>query len=117
MLLIKTQLTATRFTAPALSPATAQRIQAAANTFIPMRMGETSESVKVLQQALIDLGDARFNLASGATGVYSPETYQAVFNFQAAYHLQQDGEVGGETLGKLNDLYAAPGVIVASEVL
>jgi peptidoglycan hydrolase-like protein with peptidoglycan-binding domain len=109
--MVRTKLTLPRFTSD-LKPDAARRLQAAADTFIPMRRGERSEAVKALQQALIDVSkgekNPKFDIPDGATGFFGDQTFRAVFNFQGVKTLAKDGEVGGETLGKLQELLSKP---------
>jgi len=90
-----------RFTTPRISKATAQRIKEALNNSPVMALGERGEAVKVVQQALIDLGDVRIAIPDGATGYFGKQTFDAVVAFQKAGRLvSTNGQVGNETLGK-----------------
>jgi len=62
-----------------------------------LRMGESGEAVRVLQQRLTDLG----YWLTGADGNYGLTTQQAVMAFQKAEGLGRDGVAGPETLGRL----------------
>lgn len=64
-------------------------------------LGEASDDVKKIQQALEDAG---FTLAQfGVDGKYGSETEAAVKAFQEAKGLLADGIVGPETIAALND--------------
>src|SRR5262249_47960443 len=115
-------LKAPRFKTPVVDGRTAAALEAASTNFIPMKRGYTeTKAIVALQQALIDFdhqeaikaGDPRgdgqtgmYNPTGGANGVYDEETIRCVTNFQIKFHLQVDGEVGKQTLGKLDDLFS-----------
>ncbi len=71
-----------------------------------LREGARGESVRKVQQALIDTG---FMNPNGATGVYDRNTRIAVERFQREVGLGVDGAVGAETLGALAATAPAPG--------
>ena len=75
----------------------------------PMRAGERSDGVAVLQGALIDLGHSmpRSTYRTGAPdGIYGRETVDAVRAFQQKHKLSIDGSVGRETLTRLDQEHA-----------
>ena len=84
------------------------RLESAYDNDPAMRRGEQGEAVAKVQQALIDDG---FELPistkkTGAPdGIYGRETFRTVKEFQEKQDLSiQDGAVGRETLGKLDEL-------------
>lgn len=107
-----------RFQTPRISKAVAERLKKALNNRPALARPERHEAVKVLQQALIDLGDWRVLLPDGATGVYDMQTEDAVRAFQKAYKLvSHDGKAGNETLGRLDKLYSVPDPPADEDVL
>jgi N-acetylmuramoyl-L-alanine amidase len=77
-----------------------------ASTPIILSYGDEGETVKKVQQLLIDAG---MDLSEyGADGIYGMETTQAVRFFQAKYGLKVDGIVGPITLGKLRQVTNNP---------
>src|SRR5262245_45887049 len=88
-----------------------ERLQKAANNSPPLRAGETGEAVRLLQQALIDLGSPmpisvqRFG---SPDGIYGDETATRVREFQRKNRLSVDGIAGHDTLGKLDALLPNP---------
>src|SRR5262249_55427547 len=81
------------------------RLQSAANNNPVLRKVETSEGVKLLQQALIDLGFA-MPISTQKTGkpdgAYGDETAATVSQFQSLYELQADGIAGRDTPPRLD---------------
>ncbi len=71
-----------------------------------LSQGSKGESVKKVQQALLDMG---YNIPAGATGTFDKDTKAAVRNFQREMGIGQDGSVGKETLGALKQTAPAPG--------
>jgi len=72
-----------------------------------IKMGEKSERVRVIQQALLDLG---FAVPGGADGHAGDNFIVAVKNFQAGQKgLDPDGVVGRGTLDRLKAVAPAPG--------
>lgn len=68
--------------------------------------GAQGESVRKVQQALLDLG---YNLGpTGADGIYGDFTWNAVKQFKANEHLGWEwmGDVGPGTMGRLDKLFA-----------
>jgi peptidoglycan hydrolase-like protein with peptidoglycan-binding domain len=84
-----------------------KRLRAAATFGPPLRQGEISEGVEILQQALVDLG-FRMPISTRATGfldgIYGDETVAVVTMFQARNGLQRDGVAGKNTLRRLDAL-------------
>lgn len=82
------------------------RFDAAANNSPPMKKGEAGEPVRVLQQALIELGHpmpVSTKKYGSPDGIYGDETKEAVKAFQRKNGLahEADGQVGRNTLAKL----------------
>lgn len=66
-----------------------------------LKKGMEGEDVRDLQQALIRLG---FSCGKwGADGEFGTSTRNAVIAFQTANGLEADGEIGAQTLAKLNE--------------
>lgn len=73
------------------------------------------DAVRLLQQALIDLGFAmprstRRN--GGPDGIYGQETAACVRQFQQRHALSVDGTAGRQTLGRLDQLFSGTGPVV-----
>lgn len=71
-------------------------------TTISKQKNQRGDHVKFLQEALLSL---RFNLPSGADGVYGNETTNAVRKFQQQSNMhpsEQDGIIGSKTIGVLD---------------
>lgn len=90
-----------------------QRLQRAAENSPPINVGEKGEAVRLVQQALIDLGfpmplsTRRFG---SPDGVYGQETIKQAKAFQIKFHLSPDGGTGRQTMGKLDELLPSAGV-------
>lgn len=85
------------------------RLQAAANNRPPMRIGERGASVKILQQALMDLGfpmSISTRQQGRPDGIYGSETMSTVRKFQIMHRLKADGIAGRQTLLKLDQMFA-----------
>ena len=86
------------------------RLEDAYDNSPAMRWGEEGDPVKKVQQGLIDDGFA-MPISTEQTGepdgIFGSETFSVVKKFQAKYSLSQDGAVGRETMGKLDELAAA----------
>ena len=83
------------------------RLQRAASNNPPLRSGETGEAVRILQQALIDLGFAlpvSTKRYGSPDGIFGSETAGAVRQFQSRHRLASDGAAGHDTLAKLDAL-------------
>jgi peptidoglycan hydrolase-like protein with peptidoglycan-binding domain len=80
----------------------------AATGHVPLKIGETGNSVRCLQVVLLTLGyDLPISTKNGATlgdGIFGQETYGAVVQFQADNNLATDGIVGPQTLGCMDQL-------------
>lgn len=85
------------------------RLEAAGRNSPPMRAGERSDGVVVLQGALIDLGfpmpksTARTGVPDG---IYGRETIDAVRAFQRQQGLAVDGSAGRQTITRLDHVHA-----------
>jgi peptidoglycan hydrolase-like protein with peptidoglycan-binding domain len=84
-------------------------LRLAANNQPSLKVGARGEAVKILQQALIDLGFAmpRSNTGGFPDGIYGSETEATVKAFQRANALSADGIAGRDTLLRLDQIYAA----------
>lgn len=86
------------------------RLQKVAENQPSMGTGETSEGVKLVQQAFLDLGFAMpkstNNGKSGPDGIFGSETRATAIEFQKRHKLSPDGVVGKQTMTKLDDLFA-----------
>lgn len=76
-----------------------------------MRLGDKNDSVKSMQQTLINLG----YLSGTADGVFGSLTYRALKEFQKANALYADGVAGSKTIAALNSANGAPSVTTAPE--
>lgn len=86
------------------------RLQKAANNNPALAIGETSEGVRALQQAFIDLGypmpkSTKFGWGP-PDGIFGSETNAVTKQFQKQWMLTVDGVAGKQTLTKLDDLFA-----------
>lgn len=89
-----------------------QRLQQASENNPPLKTGETGEAVRLIQQALIELGFAlpqSTKQHGSPDGVYGEETFEAVKQFQAKHGLKAEGWVGRNTLAKLEELLPGAG--------
>lgn len=68
--------------------------------------GSKGESVKKVQQSLVDMG---YSIPGGASGTYDKDTKAAVTHFQREMGIGKDGSIGKETLGALKQAAPAPG--------
>lgn len=88
------------------------RLENAARNRPPLRRGDTGQPVRLIQQALIDLGyplpisTRKYN---SPDGVYGGETKTKVRAFQRRVHLNPDGEVGRNTMARLDALLPGAG--------
>ncbi len=89
------------------------RIVAASNNSPTMRSGERGDPVKVIQQALVDLGYAmpRSTTPGGLDGIFGQETAARVRTFQADNNLGADGIVGRNTVTALDHFLTTGGGI------
>jgi hypothetical protein len=88
-----------------------QRLEDAYDNNPAMSSG-SGEAVKIIQQALLDLGYA-MPVSTSSTGepdgIYGSETRKIVKQFQIDQQLpDKDGVVGRQTLGRLDELFGAP---------
>ncbi len=85
------------------------RLQTAFDNEPPMRRGEEGEAVALVQQVLLDDGysmpRSTENGMAASDGVFGRETQQTVRWFQRKYDLSVDGNVGRETLQKMDELF------------
>lgn len=71
-----------------------------------LAVGSKGESVKKVQQTLLDMG---YDIPAGASGTYDKDTKSAVLHFQREMGIGKDGSIGQETLGALKQAAPAPG--------
>ena len=85
------------------------RLQTAENNAPPLRRDERSDGVRVLQQALIDLGFAMPKSKPRHTaepdGIFGGETAATVTSFQRRQRLKPDGIAGRLTLRRLDQIF------------
>ena len=84
-------------------PAAEAAAATAAPVFETLRKGDKGEGVRLMQEALINLG----YLSGKSDGTYGDGTVQAVRAFQKANGLTVDGTAGNDTLQKLYSVDAA----------
>jgi len=99
---------------PLQSPrfANVPRLQKASSNTPPVAFGETGEPVRILQQALIDLGFPlpKSTLKFGSPdGSFGSETLAGFKAMQAKHQLLPDGIVGAKTMAKLDQLLPSAG--------
>ena len=99
---------------PLMSPRLAgnARLQAASANKPPLRQGEKSDGVVLLQELLIEFG-ARMPRSTGngmkhPDGIYGQETTRAVMDFQSRHGLMRDGVAGQQTLTTMDALLLRP---------
>lgn len=88
------------------------RLQRASEDRPALNAGEHGEAVRLVQQALIDLGFAMpisTRKFGSPDGVYGHETVARVREFQTKFHLRVDGSTGRHTMAKLDELLPAAG--------
>jgi peptidoglycan hydrolase-like protein with peptidoglycan-binding domain len=87
------------------------QLERASRNSPPLIQGSAGDGVKLLQQALLDLGFSMpvttGNGSKSPDGIYGPETFSAVRQFQAQMGLTLDGIAGRETVQSLDSLYIA----------
>jgi peptidoglycan hydrolase-like protein with peptidoglycan-binding domain len=91
--------------------ANSDRLQRAADNRPPLRQGEEDEAVRLVQQALIELGfpmPVSTHRFGSPDGKYGGETSARVRDFQIRYHLSADGVAGRNTMAKLDELLPGP---------
>ncbi len=93
------------------------RLQKAADNNPPVGTGETSEAVRIIQMALVDLGfPMPITTNAGQKlpdGIFGSETARTVRAFQAANGLSADGVVGRDTMNRLESLTIASTTVQA----
>lgn len=68
-----------------------------------IRKGTTGLHIEKIQQGIIDLG---FDLSKfGMDGIFGSETERGIIDFQRKFDLQDDGVIGEETMGTLDDIH------------
>jgi len=83
------------------------RLQSAGQSSPVMKYGEKGYAVRLLQQALIDQGiplPKSTEKHGTPDGDYGSETKAKVKVFQRKHHLDDDGRVGTDTMGKLDEV-------------
>lgn len=83
------------------------RFQTAVMNAPPMRQGESGPAVRVLQQALFDLGaQLPGSFRNGDfDGIFGPETAKVLRAFQARHGLTVDGIAGRQTISALDGIF------------
>ncbi len=84
-----------------------QRLQNAFDNNPPLKIGESGDAVRLVQEGLVADGFAmpRSTKPTGEMdGGFGEETFAVVKEFQAKHLLSMDGIVGRETMGKLDEL-------------
>ncbi len=84
-----------------------QRLQKAYDNDPPLKIGESGDAVRLVQEGLVADGFAmpRSTKPTGEMdGGFGEETFAVVKKFQAKHLLSVDGIVGRETMGKLDEL-------------
>jgi peptidoglycan hydrolase-like protein with peptidoglycan-binding domain len=86
-------------------------LEAAYDNSPALRKGRRSESVKKVQQALVDDGfPMPVSTKTGSPdGIFGRETRDTVTAFQDKYGLDNDGAIGRQTMGKLDELAGGAG--------
>lgn len=87
------------------------RLQAVSENNPVMRKRETGEAVRLVQQALIDLGypmPVSTRRHGSPDGIYGTETHAKVYAFQVAQRIGRDGIVGRNTMARLDTLLPNP---------
>jgi peptidoglycan hydrolase-like protein with peptidoglycan-binding domain len=84
------------------------QLQKASDNNPPLKRGATGQAVITVQLALLDLGfDLPITTGHGSKlpdGIFGQETDRVVRQFQQTFGLAVDGEVGRQTLQKLEQL-------------
>lgn len=85
-------------------------LQKASNNQPSLHQGAHGDGVAILQRALMDLG---FPMPKSVAklgrpdGIYGPETFAAVQQFQMSQAMEADGITGRDTLARLEQIFAA----------
>lgn len=69
------------------------------NGHTTIRRGATGDAVRLVQRALIDLGES---MPAGPDGSFGSQTQAAVIHYQTARGLVPDGIVGRSTMSRLD---------------
>lgn len=85
-----------------------ERLRSAATNAPPLRQGESSDGVRLLQEALVDLGHEmpRSEEVDQFDGIYGPETTATVRDFQKKHGLVADGIAGAHTLEEMDKIFS-----------
>lgn len=95
-----------------------ERLEKAFDNNPAMRYGESGDPAKKIQQALIDDGfemPISTKKTGAPDGIYGSETISTVKKFQRKYTLGDDGVVGRQTLGKMDELYSGPSPLIPED--
>ena len=88
-----------------------QQLQRAAENRPPLRRGFAGQSVRLLQQALMDSGftlPASTSRHNSPDGLYGRETFEEVKAYQRRHTLSVDGIAGRQTLNQMDSLLRGP---------
>lgn len=73
---------------------------------VVLSRGSSGERVELLQQYLNAISEVYTDVPSvDVIGIFGPQTYNSVFEFQGLFALEQDGIVGADTWQMLLDVY------------
>ena len=89
-----------------------QQLQKAAANSPPLRVGDTGQGVRLVQQALTDLGydlPISYKRYGSPDGIYGGETKAKIKSFQTKHGLSHDGIAGKDTMHKLDELLPGAG--------
>jgi hypothetical protein len=89
-----------------------ERLRRASENRPPLERYETGEPVRLIQQALVDLGFAlpiSYRKFGSPDGIFGSETVAKVRAFQTKFRFAIDGIVGRQTMAKLDELLPAAG--------
>ena len=89
-----------------------RQLQRASNNAPPLNTGTSGEGVRLVQQALIDLGfplPISVKKHGSPDGIYGTETKEAIRSFQKQQKISPDGIAGRNTMEKLDALFPNPG--------
>jgi hypothetical protein len=99
---------------PLTSPrfASNARLQKASTNSPAIYSGESGEAIRILQQALVDLGfplPKSYQKYGSPDGIFGSETKEAIKQFQTKHKLSSDGIVGAKTMAKFDELLPKAG--------
>ena len=89
-----------------------EQLQKASTNSPPLRSGATGEGVRLVQQALIELGfpmPISTRQFGSPDGIYGSETQDVIRSFQNRERISPDGSAGHDTMARLDDLFPNPG--------